>query len=63
MIPVKNGEYPAQLDSWGTVANLGSEILEGECIASGKLVHGSPDAPISCGYFGVTRGVFRMVYP
>lgn len=63
MIPVKQGKCPAALDPWGTVADLGSEILEGACAASGAMVHGAPDSPISCGYFACTKGTFRMVYP
>ncbi len=63
MTPIKKGQIPASLDSWGTVANLGSEILEGEVNAFGKMVFGAPDAPVSCGYFACTKGKFRMVYP
>lgn len=53
----------AGLDSWGTVADLGSEILEGEAKAFGRLDYGTPTSPISSGYFGVTKSKFRMVYP
>lgn len=56
-------ETVPELDSWGTVADLGSEILEGECRALGKMVFGGPADPVSCGYFAATRGVFRMTYP
>ena len=35
-----------ELDSWGTVADLGSEIVEGEGLCFGKIVHGSPDMPL-----------------
>jgi len=51
------------LDSWGSVTNLGSEILEGDVQAMGHMVHGAPTDPVSCAYFGVTRGKFRMTYP
>lgn len=52
-----------ELASWGTVADLGSTILEGDCLASGKMVFGAPDAPVSCAFFAVTKGTFRMTYP
>ncbi len=63
MVPIKHGQKPADLDSWGTVDALGATIVEGEARISGKMVHGAPDAPLSCGYFSVSRSVFRMVYP
>lgn len=63
MLPIKPGQPPANLDAWGTVADLGSTILEGEVKAFGKMEHGAPDAPVSCGWFSCTQGVFRMVYP
>ncbi|QLF93390.1 DUF861 domain-containing protein [Pseudomonas sp. ABC1] len=53
----------AQLDAWGTVADLGSEILEGEVKAFGRMTSGGPTDPVSAGYFGTTKGKFRMVYP
>lgn len=62
MIPFSTDTVP-ELESWGTVADLGSEILEGECRAFGKMVYGTPDAPVSCAYFGASRGRFRMTYP
>lgn len=63
MLPIKQGTRPETLDSWGTVADLGSQILEGECKASGKMEFGAPDSPQSCGWFSCTSGKFRMVYP
>lgn len=63
MFPIQQGQLPAHLDAWGTVADLGSEILEGEARAFGKLTHGTPDAPVSAGFFAVTQGKFRMTYP
>ena len=62
MTPISTDTVPA-LDSWGTVADLGSEILEGECHALGKMVFGAPTDRVSCAYFGATRGRFRMTYP
>ncbi len=62
MYALKSNSVPV-LDDWGTVANLGSTILEGEAKASGHFTMGVPDAPLSAAYFAVTRGKFRMVYP
>lgn len=63
MYPIKQGTTIAELDAWGTVADLGSVILEGEGKAFGKMTYGAPTDPVSSGYFGVTRSKFRMVYP
>jgi uncharacterized cupin superfamily protein len=62
MTPFNTDAVP-ELDSWGTVADLGSEILDGECRALGKMVYGAPTDPISCAWFAATRGSFRMTYP
>ncbi|MGU9857327.1 cupin domain-containing protein [Pseudomonas sp. LF245] len=51
------------LDAWGTVADLGSTILEGEVKAFGKMTFGAPTDPVSSAYFGTTKGKFRMEYP
>ncbi|WP_438284338.1 cupin domain-containing protein [Pseudomonas alabamensis] len=59
----KHGIQLSELDAWGSVADLGSEILEGEVKAFGKMTYGGPDDPVSSAYFGTTRGTFRMVYP
>ena len=53
----------SDLDAWGTVADLGSQILEGEVKAFGKMTFGAPTDPVSSAYFGTTTGKFRMVYP
>lgn len=52
-----------ELDPWGSVTNLGSEVLEGDVQCMGEMVYGAPTDPVSCAYFGVTRGKFRMTYP
>jgi uncharacterized cupin superfamily protein len=62
MLDISSETIPA-LDPWGTVADLGAEILEGELRAFGSMVFGAPTDPVSCGYFAVTRGKFRMNYP
>lgn len=53
----------SELEPWGTVADLGSVILEGEVKAYGKMTYGAPTDPVSSAYFGITRGKFRMTYP
>jgi len=63
MFAIKQTDEIPELDNWGTVADLGSEILEGECRALGKMIFGTPDGPVSCAYFAVTSGSFRMTYP
>ncbi|MEG0858356.1 MAG: cupin domain-containing protein [Pseudomonas sp.] len=60
---IKNGITLDQLDAWGTVADLGSEILEGEVKCFGKMTAGAPTDPVSSAYFGTTQGKFRMTYP
>ena len=63
MISIKIGETYGKLEPWGTVADLGSEILEGDAKAFGRMLFGTPDQPVSNGYFGVTKSKFKMVYP
>ncbi|MCE1114436.1 MULTISPECIES: cupin domain-containing protein [Pseudomonas] len=60
---VRQGVQLSELDAWGTVADLGSTILEGEVKCYGKMTHGAPTDPVSSAYFGTTQGKFRMVYP
>ncbi|WP_354520377.1 cupin domain-containing protein [Lysobacter enzymogenes] len=63
MTPIQSGLDLQALDPWGTVADLGSQPLEGEVRAYGRMTHGAPTDPVSAGYFGATRGKFRLVYP
>ncbi|MFT4014580.1 MAG: hypothetical protein QM682_14520 [Paracoccus sp. (in: a-proteobacteria)] len=42
------------LDPWGSVTNLGSEVLEGDVQCMGSMIHGAPTDPVSCAFFGVT---------
>ncbi|MFC5695363.1 cupin domain-containing protein [Pseudomonas sp. GCM10022186] len=63
LTPIKHGITLDELDAWGSVADLGSEILEGEVRAFGKMTAGAPTDPVSAAYFGTTKGRFRMVYP
>ncbi|HEX7391092.1 MAG TPA: cupin domain-containing protein [Acidiphilium sp.] len=62
MLALKSGAIPA-LAPWGSITDLGSESLDGDVKAFGAITHGTPDAPLSAGYFGCTQGAFRMVYP
>ena len=52
-----------ELEPWGSVTNLGSEVLEGDVQCMGRMIHGAPTDPVSCAWFGATRGKFRMTYP
>lgn len=61
--PIENGKTLSELDAWGKFSDLGAEILEGDVLAYGKMTYGAPDDPISSGYFGTTKGKFRLVYP
>ncbi|AXL49954.1 hypothetical protein DSC91_001957 [Paraburkholderia caffeinilytica] len=63
MLSIKLGAPPPALDSWGTVADLGSTIIEGDVLAFGHIHFGTPTAPVSAGYFACTKGQFDMVYP
>jgi len=63
LTPLQNGITLDQLDSWGSVTDLGSEILAGEVNAYGRMTHGAPTDPISAAYFGTNQGKFRMTYP
>lgn len=60
---IRHGITLDELDAWGSVADLGSEILEGEVKAFGKMTAGAPTDPVSAAYFGTTAGKFRMTYP
>lgn len=64
LTPIKQGIAINELDAWGSLTNLGGEILEGGDVqAYGKLTHGAPTDSISAGYFGTGKGKYRLVYP
>jgi len=63
MTPLKTGTTLDELASWGSVTDLGFEILEGDVTAYGKMTFGAPTDPISAAYFGTNKGKFRMTYP
>ncbi|MBK0035778.1 DUF861 domain-containing protein [Erwinia sp. S43] len=61
---IKQGTTLSELDSWGSLKDIGAEILEGGDVqAFGKFTHGTPNAPIGAAYFGTSKGKFRLVYP
>jgi len=61
---IKLGVTISELDSWGSLPDLGGEILEGGDVQTyGKFTHGAPTDPISAAYFGTSKGKFRLVYP
>ncbi|WP_233849495.1 cupin domain-containing protein [Paraburkholderia sp. HD33-4] len=61
---IKLGTSISELDSWGSVSALGSQILgDGDVKAYGKFTHGAPTDPVSAAYFGTSKGKFRLVYP
>ncbi|WP_199520194.1 cupin domain-containing protein [Fulvimarina endophytica] len=56
-------ETAPDMESWGSITNLGAELLEGDVQCMGAMIHGAPTDPVACAYFGVTKGRFRMTYP
>ncbi|OLL30623.1 hypothetical protein BTH42_15805 [Burkholderia sp. SRS-W-2-2016] len=61
---IKLGTSISELDAWGSVSALGSEILsDGDVLAYGRMTHGAPTDATSAGYFGASKGKFRLVYP
>jgi uncharacterized cupin superfamily protein len=60
---IKLGAALPELESWGTVANLGSSLIQGEANAQGLVHFGTPTSPQSAGYFACTKGKFDMEYP
>ena len=45
------------------MTDLGSQLLEGDGKAFGKMTFGAPTGPVSSAYFGTTQRTFRRVYP
>ena len=61
---IQQGINISALDAWGKLSDLGAQILEGGDVAAfGKMTYGAPTDPVSAGYFGTTKGRFRLVYP
>lgn len=63
MLKIKKNMTLDELESWGSIVDFGSELIEGEAKVFGEFTVGNPDIPINGGYFGVTKGIYRMKYP
>ncbi|MCC7463880.1 MAG: DUF861 domain-containing protein [Gammaproteobacteria bacterium] len=65
MTPIRKGIRIDELDSLGSFGNLpGIEIIEGGDVqAYARMTHGAPTDAISAGYFGTSKGKYRVVYP
>lgn len=64
LVDIRKGVAISELDSWGSLAAMGGEILEGGDVqAFGKFTHGGPTDAISAAYFGTSKGKYRLVYP
>ncbi|CAM0554674.1 cupin domain-containing protein [Vreelandella titanicae] len=63
MISLKLKQAYSDLESIGSVANMGAEVLEGDPQASSRMLEGNIGDPLSCGIFGCTGGKYRVVYP
>jgi uncharacterized protein len=63
IIKITNAIRQQDLHPIGSVANLGATVESGDVQAFAKGTFGGPTDPVSAGYFGVTRGTFRMTYP
>jgi uncharacterized cupin superfamily protein len=63
MHSIKLGAKPPALEPWGTVADLGATIIEGDVLVFGLTHHGDEHTPVSAGYFACTKGKFDMTYP
>ncbi|WP_120429755.1 cupin domain-containing protein [Acinetobacter baylyi] len=55
----------SELEAWGKITDFGGEMLEGTTSVDvyGKMSLGGPTDAISAGYFGTTRGTYRLIYP
>lgn len=53
----------SDLDSWGSVTDLGSQLLSGDGAVCGKFTLGTPEEAIHAAYFGVSKSKFKMTYP
>jgi uncharacterized cupin superfamily protein len=64
MTPLVQGKPLSDLTPWGSFRDIGAEILEGGDVqAFGEPTFGTPADPINAGYFGTTKGKYRLVYP
>lgn len=61
--PIKHTIGQQDLQPIGSIANLGATVESGAGDAYALGTFGAPSDPVSAGYFGVARCVFRMTYP
>lgn len=58
------GTALADLPELGSIKDLGGEVFEGGDVRfHGKGTYGAPTDAINAGYFGTTKGRYRLVYP
>lgn len=60
MLVLKDKVDSTELASFGSVANLGAKVLEGDPQASGAVLVGQEGDPQSLGIFTCTQGVFQV---
>ncbi|MCD9672817.1 MULTISPECIES: cupin domain-containing protein [Klebsiella] len=61
---IKSGMTFNELQHEGSLTALGGEIFEGGDVKFRvQPTYGAPTDPINAGYFGTTKGVYRLVYP
>lgn len=64
LISLPQGTALTDLTELGPLTALGAEIIEGGDVRFyGKGTFGAPTDAINAGYFGTTKGRYRLVYP
>lgn len=63
MLALKAGVAVPELTAWGAPENMGGTTLAGEVQISGRTLLGNGRSRQSAGWYGATRGKFRLVYP
>lgn len=61
--PITHTIRQQDLHPIGSITNLGAIVESGAGDAYALGTFGAPTDPVSAGYFGVARCVFRMTYP
>lgn len=60
MLVLKDKVESTELASFGSVANLGAKVLEGDPQASGAVLVGQEGDPQNLGIFACTQGAFQV---
>ncbi|WP_417764828.1 cupin domain-containing protein [Shewanella chilikensis] len=60
MLVLKEEVKNTELAAFGSVANLGANVLEGDPQASGAVLVGEDGEPQQLGVFACTQGVFQV---